>query len=83
MFQVYSIVIHSQLSLHSIYSYYKIFARVPVLDNISLHLILYLVVCTSSSITSLPSFPVFTGNHQFALSVSVSFLLHSLVGHVF
>ena len=48
MCQVCNIVVHNFQRLYSIYSYYKILAIFPVLYNISLQLILYLVVCTTS-----------------------------------
>ena len=45
--QLDNIVIHNFLKLYSVYSYYKILAIFPIVYNISLHIISYIIVCTS------------------------------------
>ena len=61
-------------SIYSIYSYYKILAIFPMLYNFSCWLILYLIVCSRYSPTSiLPLLTCLCGNHYFLLCICESF----------
>ena len=59
--KVYNRVIHSFSRLYSIYSYYKAVSIFPLLYNISLQLILYLIILYSYIAS--PIFPLPTSNH--------------------
>ena len=65
--QVYNIVIHYFERLYAIYSYHKILAFFPVLYNISLYFIYFihssLYFLLPYIYSSLPPFPLLTGNH--------------------